>query len=46
VKIYVEVPTKLNADQRARLEAFAESCDEHTHPEENSFFKKARDLFR
>jgi molecular chaperone DnaJ len=46
VKIYVEVPTKLNADQRARLEAFAESCDEHTHPEESSFFRKARDLFR
>jgi molecular chaperone DnaJ len=46
VKIYVEVPTKLNADQRAKLEAFAETCDEHTHPEESSFFRKARDLFR
>jgi molecular chaperone DnaJ len=45
VKIYVEVPTKLNPDQRAKLEAFAETCDEHTHPEESSFFKKARDLF-
>ena len=46
VKIYVEVPTKLNADQRTKLEAFAESCDDTTHPEEVSFFRKARDLFK
>jgi molecular chaperone DnaJ len=46
VKLYVEVPTRLNPDQRALLQSFAESCDEHTHPEESSFFKKARDLFR
>jgi molecular chaperone DnaJ len=45
-KVYVEVPGRLTADQRAKLEAFAESCDEHTHPEESSFFRKARDLFR
>ncbi len=46
VKIYVEVPTKLNADQRAKLQAFADSCDEHTHPEEMSFFKKAKECFK
>jgi molecular chaperone DnaJ len=46
VKVYVEVPSRLNGDQRAKLEAFAESCDEHTHPEENSFFRKARDFFK
>src|ERR1700722_5539565 len=45
VKLYVEVPTKLNAVQRAHLQAFADSCDEHTHPEENSFFRKAKDFF-
>jgi molecular chaperone DnaJ len=46
VKLYVEVPTKLNAAQRAHLQAFADSCDEHTHPEETSFFKKAKDFFK
>jgi molecular chaperone DnaJ len=46
VKIYVEVPTRLSAEQRDKLEAFAQTCDEATHPEEASFFKKARDLFR
>ena len=46
VKIYVEVPTRLNVEQRARLQAFAESCDEETHPDENSFFRKAKDFFR
>jgi DnaJ-class molecular chaperone len=40
------VPTKLNAVQRAHLQAFADSCDEHTHPEESSFFKRAKDLFK
>lgn len=45
VKLYVEVPTKLNATQRAHLQAFADSCDEHTHPEETSFFRKAKDFF-
>ncbi len=46
VKIYVEVPTRLNANQKAKLQAFAESCDEETHPEESSFFHKARNLFK
>jgi molecular chaperone DnaJ len=45
-KLYVEVPTKLNSVQRAHLQAFADSCDEHTHPEETSFFKKAKDFFK
>ena len=46
VKLYVEVPTRLNTIQRAHLQAFADSCDEHTHPEETSFFKKAKDFFK
>jgi molecular chaperone DnaJ len=46
VKLYVEVPTRLNSEQRARLQAFADSCDEHTHPEESSFFRKAKDFFK
>lgn len=46
VKLYVEVPTKLTADQKHKLQAFADSCDEHTHPEETSFFRKAKDFFK
>jgi len=46
VKLYVEVPHRLNADQRAKLQAFADSCDDQTHPEENSFFRKAKDFFK
>jgi molecular chaperone DnaJ len=46
VKLYVEVPTRLNAVQRAHLQSFADACDEHTHPEETSFFKKAKDFFK
>jgi molecular chaperone DnaJ len=46
VKLYVEVPTKLSAEQREALQAFADSCDEHTHPEEASFFRKAKDWFK
>jgi molecular chaperone DnaJ len=46
VKLYVEVPTRLNAFQKGHLQAFADSCDEHTHPEETSFFKKAKDFFK
>ncbi len=45
-KLYVEVPTRLTHEQRQKLEAFADSCDETTHPEENSFFRKAKDFFK
>jgi molecular chaperone DnaJ len=46
VKVYVEVPTRLTSEQKAKLEAFAASCDEHSHPEESSFFRKAREFFK
>jgi molecular chaperone DnaJ len=46
VKLYVEVPTRLNHEQRQKLQTFADSCDENTHPEETSFFKKAKDFFK
>jgi molecular chaperone DnaJ len=45
VKLYVEVPTKLNLDQKHKLQAFADSCDDETHPEESSFFQKVKDLW-
>ncbi len=46
VQINVEVPTRLTPEQRAKLEAFAASCDEKTFPQETSFFDKAKKLFR
>jgi molecular chaperone DnaJ len=46
VKVYVEVPTKLTPHQKAALQTFAETCDDETHPEESSFFRKAKDFFK
>jgi molecular chaperone DnaJ len=46
VRVYVEIPVRLNAEQRQKLQAFADSCDETTNPEEQSFFRKAKDFFK
>jgi molecular chaperone DnaJ len=45
VRVQIEVPTRLNAAQRAKLEEFAKLCDETVHPMRKSFFEKARSLF-
>jgi molecular chaperone DnaJ len=45
VKVQVEVPTKLNADQQAKLRAFSESIGQQNSPMEESFVKKARRFF-
>jgi molecular chaperone DnaJ len=44
-RIQVEVPTRLTVEQKARLQAFAESCGEDANPISKSFFEKARKLF-
>jgi molecular chaperone DnaJ len=46
VRINVEIPTRLTAAQRAKLQEFAELCDESVHPIRQSFFEKAKKLFR
>ncbi|HEX5220103.1 MAG TPA: molecular chaperone DnaJ [Verrucomicrobiae bacterium] len=46
VRITVEVPTHLTSAQKAKLEEFAESCDESVNPISKSFFEKAKSLFR
>lgn len=46
VKISVEVPTHLSSSQKAKLQEFAESCDESVHPINKGFFEKAKSLFR
>ena len=45
VRVHVEVPTHLNAAQKAKLMEFAESCDETVNPITQSFFEKAKKLF-
>ena len=42
VRVQIEVPAKLNAAQRAKLEEFAKLCDENVHPMGKSFFEKAK----
>lgn len=46
VRITVEVPTKLNAAQKAKLQEFAQLCDETVNPKSQSFFHKAKNFFR
>jgi molecular chaperone DnaJ len=46
VRVVVEVPTKLNSHQRAKLEEFAATCDSSVNPRIKSFFERAKDLFR
>jgi molecular chaperone DnaJ len=46
VRVQVEVPARLNAAQRAKLEEFAKLCDENVHPISKGFFDKAKRLFR
>jgi len=45
VEAQVEVPTRLNSDQRERLEAFTESIGEKNSPVQESFFEKAKRFF-
>ncbi len=45
VQVSVEVPAKLNAEQRAKLKEFAELCDASVNPRSKSFFEKAKALF-
>ena len=46
VRVAVEVPTKLNAEQRAKLAEFAELMGEENSPMNRSFLEKAKDFFR
>ena len=45
-RVQVEIPTRLNAEQKGKLEEFARLCDETVHPISKSFFDRARRLFR
>jgi molecular chaperone DnaJ len=45
-RVMVEVPTRLNAEQRQKLEEFAALVGEDNSPLHKSFFEKAKEWFR
>jgi molecular chaperone DnaJ len=46
VRVQVEVPTRLNHEQKAKLQEFAALCDNDVNPISTGFFDKAKNLFR
>lgn len=44
-RVQVEVPTKLNGEQRRKLEEFAELCGDDNTPLHKSFYDKLKDFF-
>ncbi|HEY2125167.1 MAG TPA: molecular chaperone DnaJ [Chthoniobacterales bacterium] len=45
-RVIVEVPTRLNAEQRQKLEEFASLCGEENAPMRKTFFDRAKEFFR
>ena len=45
-RLLVEVPTRLNSDQRQKLEEFSALCGEENTPIRKSFFDRAKEFFR
>src|SRR5437773_5229946 len=45
-RLLVEVPTRLNGEQRKKLEEFAALCGDENTPLRKSFFDRAKDFFR
>ena len=43
--VQVEVPTRLNAEQRETLERFAELCGEDNHPIHKGFYERLKEFF-
>ena len=46
VRVIVEVPTKLNAQQRQKLEEFSNLCGEENAPLRKGFFDRAKEFFK
>jgi molecular chaperone DnaJ len=46
VRVQVEVPTHLNAEQKAKLREFAALCGEEANPADTGILGKAKKLFR
>jgi molecular chaperone DnaJ len=45
-RLIVEVPSRLNAEQRLKLEEFAALCGEENTPMRRSFFERAKEFFK
>jgi molecular chaperone DnaJ len=45
-RLIVEVPTRLNSEQRRKLEEFAALCGDENTPLRKSFFERAKDFFK
>ena len=45
-RLIVEVPSRLNAEQRRKLEEFAALCGEENTPMRKSFFERAKEFFQ
>lgn len=46
VRVQVEVPTRLNSEQKAKLQEFAALCDGKEAPLAQGFFEKAKKFFK
>ena len=46
VRLLVEVPSRLNPEQRHKLEEFAALCGEENTPIRKSFFERAKEFFK
>ena len=46
VRLIVEVPSRLNAEQCRKLEEFAALCGEENTPIRKSFFERAKEFFQ
>jgi molecular chaperone DnaJ len=46
IRVQVEVPTKLNSEQKKKLEDYAEACGDPANPVSVSFVEKAKKFFR
>lgn len=45
-RLIVEVPSRLNSEQRQKLEEFAALCREENTPMHKSFFERAKEFFK
>jgi molecular chaperone DnaJ len=45
-RVIVEVPTRLNSEQRQKLQEFADLCGEENAPMRKTFFDRAKEFFR
>jgi molecular chaperone DnaJ len=45
-RLIVEVPSRLNPEQRRKLEEFASLCSEENTPMRKSFFDRAKEFFK